>query len=343
MARLAGLSIRVHMFFWVFAASTVYFVWHAQRDGNHEDLADIAFGCLALLGLSLLVHEAAHVWVARRGGGDMDAMVIGPLIGLSRMIAPPDPRDEMLAHLAGPFANVLLALIAAAGLAAAGQFQWALLNPLSPEGAIDGTLIALKLLFWINWLLALLNLLPAFPFDGGRALRAAILWRAPQLGRRVASRRVTVAARLTASALLVIAIFYLPQQAHSALDWFALTLLAIFVFFSPEHDPLPAPPESAPPVAARPTPIPALRRSTEVDPVVEDDLHYDVFGFEDELADEPPVAGCSADATTVDERRVDAILIRVHEHGMDGLTAEEREFLQRASLSYRRRREHNVR
>lgn len=349
-----GVAIRVHLFFLLFAALTGYFVWHArQTTANQQDLALIALLSLAVLAASMLVHEAARCLVTRSKGGQAASVVVGPLLGLTPMTPPPLARDEMLAHLVAPLANLLLALGLLAALLAGGGYDPALLNPFSPVGAIEGRgpIVAVKLGFWVNWVIGLLNLLPAFPFAGGRALRAAILWRAPQLGRRVASRRVMIVARLTASLLIVAAISSWPQNPDSPLDGFALTLLAIFIFFSQEQDfPLTTEPAWRGPQARSAT-IPAMRRATtEVSPAGRDEPLYDGFSSEDvdfALAGEDSDDRFHSDADTsyevedggIDEQRVDEILIRVHEHGMDRLSDKDRAFLERASARYRERRQ----
>jgi Zn-dependent protease len=110
----------------------------------------------------LLAHELAHAIVARRRGIGVHGIVLWLLGGVSKLNGEPmDPDVEVRIAAAGPATSLALALgflvlsrLAGTGLLAAG-LGW---------------------LGWINGLLAVFNLLPAFPLDGGRVLRA-LLWR----------------------------------------------------------------------------------------------------------------------------------------------------------------------
>src|SRR4029079_13266240 len=97
---------------------------------------------------------------------------------------PDEPEIHLFVALAGPIVHLLLAVAAAGVLAGAGNKELiGLLNPLTtPQDLIEpGTrgIVAAKLTLWLNWILMLLNLLPAYPFHGGPILRA-MLW--PALG-----------------------------------------------------------------------------------------------------------------------------------------------------------------
>ncbi|HVO15918.1 MAG TPA: site-2 protease family protein [Alphaproteobacteria bacterium] len=122
----------------------------------------------AVIGLffSIVLHELAHSLVARRFGMQMRGITLFMFGGVSEMEQePPSPKAEFVMAVAGPIASLLLAALfygAAAGAASLGM----------PE-ALRGVLSYLALL---NIVLAIFNLVPAFPLDGGRALRAALWW-----------------------------------------------------------------------------------------------------------------------------------------------------------------------
>lgn len=125
-------------------------------------------GVAGTLGLfaSVVVHELAHSLVARRFGIGMRGITLFIFGGVAEMGGePPSPRAEFLVAAAGP------AMSCGIGLAGLGVSALSRLGGVSPtlRGVID-------YLAWANLVLALFNMVPAFPLDGGRILRS-ILWR----------------------------------------------------------------------------------------------------------------------------------------------------------------------
>ncbi|MEU4684938.1 site-2 protease family protein [Streptomyces xinghaiensis] len=116
--------------------------------------------------LSLLAHEISHALVARRHGVDADSITLWLLGGVARLRSEaPDPRAELRIAGSGPLVSLVLGAVFA-GLAALIR-------------ATAGPGLAAEAVAWlagINILLALFNVLPAAPLDGGRLLRAAV-WR----------------------------------------------------------------------------------------------------------------------------------------------------------------------
>ena len=149
---------------------------------------------------------------------------------------PLEPPSEWLAVAAGPLANLGVCFLAALCLALRGDANLVgLMNPFSPTDVLEGQPLAigLKLTFWINWLLVLVNLIPAYPFDGGRALRAALLVIRPRLEPQRAVMIVAAVAKLIALGLLIVAWLVRSDSLDYVVQsWFALVLLAVFVFFS---------------------------------------------------------------------------------------------------------------
>jgi len=140
------------------------------------DLTPAAYWRMAILGAaglfaSIIFHEMAHALVARRYGIAIRGITLFIFGGVAEMEAEPkSPRGELLMALAGPAASLLLAAVLEALTTLAG-------DKASP--AVTGVLWYLAL---INGLLGLFNLLPAFPLDGGRVLRAALwAWRGDML------------------------------------------------------------------------------------------------------------------------------------------------------------------
>ena len=127
----------------------------------------IVFGLLTTLVLfgSIFFHEYAHAWAARIEGVEVLEIVLHPFGGLARFRREPDtPRAEFRIAIAGPAASFLLAAFFAVLMAIANSLELRILVTL-----------AFFLALW-NFLLAVFNLFPGYPLDGGRVLRA-ILWR----------------------------------------------------------------------------------------------------------------------------------------------------------------------
>jgi Zn-dependent protease len=129
----------------------------------------------------LLAHEVAHAVVARSAGMRVSGIVLWMFGGVSRFTSDaPDARTEQRIALAGPLTSAALGI----GLTMLALFA-------GPAGAPDMIVAAVGWLGTVNGLLALFNLLPAYPLDGGRVLRAAV-WR--RTGDR--RRATAVAARI---------------------------------------------------------------------------------------------------------------------------------------------------
>jgi len=116
--------------------------------------------------VSLLAHELAHAFVARRRGMRVTGIVLWLFGGMAQIEGDaPDARSELRMAGVGPLTSLAVAM-------ATGGLSW-LLSWLGMSALV---VAALSWLAGINFLLAAFNLLPAFPLDGGRVLRA-ILWR----------------------------------------------------------------------------------------------------------------------------------------------------------------------
>jgi Zn-dependent protease/predicted transcriptional regulator len=161
----AGIDVYVHTTFFILIAWIAFAHWqvgHSVRaavDGVAFILA--LFGCVVL-------HEFGHALTARRYGiktRDITLLPIGGLARLERM--PDDPRQELWVALAGPAVNVVIAAALFVVLQATGTFV-----PLSALTLTDGSF--LERLMVVNLFLVAFNMLPAFPMDGGRVLRALL-------------------------------------------------------------------------------------------------------------------------------------------------------------------------
>ncbi|HPF12911.1 MAG: site-2 protease family protein [Planctomycetes bacterium] len=166
----AGIGVFVHSTFLLLLA-WILGSYVLSGQGVADTVVGIGF-ILALFGCVLL-HEFGHALTAKRYGirtRDITLLPIGGLARLERM--PEDPRQEMVVAFAGPAVNGVIALLLFAILYLTGTLQpWAELN--ANQGSF------LQRIMLVNIVLLVFNLIPAFPMDGGRVLRAFLALRMP--------------------------------------------------------------------------------------------------------------------------------------------------------------------
>ncbi len=168
LGRVAGIDVFVHATFLLIVLWVGFGGW--LQDGSLQAaLASVAF--LLALFFTVLLHEFGHALVARRYGIKTRDVTLWPIGGVARLERmPDDPRQELAVALAGPLVS--------AGIAAA-LFVW--LGLTGQSGPISGLSLTgvsfLERLMLANVILAIFNILPAFPMDGGRVLRALLALR----------------------------------------------------------------------------------------------------------------------------------------------------------------------
>jgi Zn-dependent protease len=324
----AGVTVYLHVFFLFFAVLALAFT---LPDRNLMVAGGLT---LAVLLVSVLLHELGHAWAALRVGGRVDAIVLGPVGGLLPPRVPDEPEVHLFVALMGPVVNLALVVLAAFVLAIDGQNNvLGLLNPITVSvDLVEGSawLVAAKLTLWLNWMLMLLNFLPAYPFDGGPALRA-ILW--PALGRRtarvVASRAaMTIAIGLCGLTLLTRDSVFAPEVPL----WIPLVSLGIILFFSARQDRASGLGQEHEEDLAGGLDPDGLDLMEEMWSSEEDDgvlvEHQQQRGQERHRREQEEF----------EDARVDDILARLHDSSLAELSPEEVDVLQRASQRYRRRR-----
>jgi Zn-dependent protease len=297
----------------------------------------LMFGVLLV---SVTLHEVGHSLAALRVGGKVDAIVLGPVGGLISPRVPDEPEIHVFVALAGPIVHLTIAVLAAAAMAIMGEQQQllGLLVPLkTPQDLVEPGglgLVATKLTFWLNWNLMLLNLLPAYPFDGGPVFRA-MLW--PALGRRTArvvTARVAMvlAILICVAGLATLAIPKTDQPIHVP-AWIPLITLGVFLFFSARQD------LSAADTHERSDSLAGYQLNSDGLDLLDamwasDDENEAVLVEHQQRQSEQSAAAPDVS----EEDRVDAILARLHGSSLEALSPEEVAVLQRASRRYRRRR-----
>jgi Zn-dependent protease len=179
LGKIAGIDVNIHVTF------TLLIAWVLLAHGltgqtlgaavNGLTFVIAIFGCV-------LLHELGHALAARRfgiGTRDITLLPIGGVARLERM--PEKPLQELWVALAGPAVNVLIAVALYVWLVLSSQ-----LVPLSQVGVVTGPFV--ERLLMVNLLLIVFNMIPAFPMDGGRCVRALLaLWLEHARATRVAA------------------------------------------------------------------------------------------------------------------------------------------------------------
>jgi Zn-dependent protease len=210
---IAGTQLYLH---WTFVLFLVWvFVAHLGAGrGLGAALNGVAF--LAAIFGCVFLHEMGHALAARGYGIPTRDITLLPIGGLARLERIPEkPTQELWVALAGPAVNVLIAGLLFVPVALSGSKE--VFAPTLEGGNF------LARLLWVNVLLVAFNLLPAFPMDGGRVLRALLAMR---LDRRRATQIAAGVGQAMAILFGVLGLFYNPM----------LLFIALFVFLGAQEE-----------------------------------------------------------------------------------------------------------
>lgn len=171
MGSIAGIQLEVHVTF------VMVLAWLVIRQAHRGATTREVFALLVFLvglGISLVLHELGHALVAKRFGLKTKEISLTPMGGFSNIDEMPEvPRVQLLVVLAGPLVSLTLSAIC---FAVAGAGPREISGPLAWS---DPDARPITQLAWLNLVMGLYNLLPIFPMDGGRALRAVLAWFMP--------------------------------------------------------------------------------------------------------------------------------------------------------------------
>lgn len=326
-----GVPVRLHVSVMMLLA---VLAWGVFQSGS------FALGLAAVVYLlSILGHEVAHAVAAWRVEGDVEALVLGPNGGVRPPLLPEDPEARVFVAMAGPMfhlAAVLLGAIGAISLSTQGETLLTMLWPsrdLNSLSVDTPAMLLAELTIWINGPLFLLNMLPAFPFDGGEAIRA-LLW--PWFGRATSNQIVYRFAMLTSLALLVSATMVVTPVTPWAWPGVGLVALSVLVLFGANRDNQSHTESNwirgqGPHMLAEHDPSDSAWWEGEQGRMVLVELK------QHQLAADSEEQNISEADESFEDQRVDDILAKLHENGFDQLSQSEKELLDRASKRYRRR------
>ena len=214
-ARFSGIEVRVH---WTFLLLLAFFAFIGYQASGSVVGALTATAVIVALFICVLLHEFGHSLVAQRLGIEIHSITLLPIGGVSNLESLPEkPSDEVKITLAGPLVNVVLApIFFGVGL------LFGALPRMPAEDLFTGIGSVGQFFFYLGYLnvvLALFNLIPAFPLDGGRILRALL---ATRLGALRATEISSAVGQLFAFAFFLIGLLG---------GNFFLALIAVFIYF----------------------------------------------------------------------------------------------------------------
>ena len=216
--RFAGISVYVH---WTLAIALIALFGWLVWQGRSLTMAFDGLVATTMLLMCVVLHEYGHALAARTFGVSTRNITLYPFGGialLERM--PQEPRQELIIALAGPVVNLSIAgVLFVLGLVGG----WLQSAGFVVHDTTGGLALGPTLLWW-NLLLVLFNLIPAFPMDGGRVLRAAL---ASRLSYRAATRIACYVAQGLALVFALGAIFPNPVIPRFSP---VLLFIALFVF-----------------------------------------------------------------------------------------------------------------
>jgi Zn-dependent protease len=179
-ASISGIEVRIHLTFLLFLA----WIWFSYY--QIAGVSGATQGVLFVLALftCVLLHEFGHAFAARAFGIQTPDITLLPIGGVARLSRIPDePWQELVVAVAGPLVNVVIAAVLIFAVRQAA--------PLDQLESIENPRIELLAkLASVNIMLVLFNVIPAFPMDGGRVLRALLAMAMPY------SRATWIAARI---------------------------------------------------------------------------------------------------------------------------------------------------
>lgn len=198
LVRVAGIDVYIHATFFLLLFWVGYSYWIATQNWSAV-MTGISF--IILLFVCVVMHEYGHALTARRYGIGTKKITLYPIGGVAQLAKmPDDPRQEIKVAFAGPAVNIVIALVLWIILQIAGFEVTDSTYQLTPQSLLFNLMI-------INLALAIFNLLPAFPMDGGRVFRA---WLATRMERDRATRIAANVGQVLAIGLGILGMMYNP-------------------------------------------------------------------------------------------------------------------------------------
>jgi Zn-dependent protease len=342
--RWMGIPVRVHLFLILFVTA-IFGIELSLSSSTTQIGVGTGIVTVAIIFVSILIHELAHIFAISNLGGHVNNVVLMPWGGNSDFVVPESKQAQAAIFSAGPFVNAAIFALGATLLLQAGAADWTqLTNPFRPNQFEIGQwhVSLIKIVTWTNFQLLLVNLIPCFPFDGAPVVRSLVSAMNPDLPKMRLESAIMVMGHAVAFTLIGLAWLvrdYSPGPIQPA--WLFMLLGGITLLF-----------------AARLS----FHNETQVNDSAWDDLgesEYDSFYEDSPFFDFPSDHENTAYSQWLTEkqqtrlqeelrreeeedRQADEILKKLHGDGLASLSEEERNILNRVSARLRRQRQQGV-
>jgi Zn-dependent protease len=213
LGKYAGIKVFIH---WTFSLLLLWIAVSGVRSG--QSIEQIGWTILFILAVFLCVtlHEFGHALMAKKFNFKTKYITLLPIGGLAQMEKlPDDPKQELLVAIAGPMVNIVVAI-----------FLGLMISDFTMELESLMTIGAHNFLIYlvtVNIILAVFNMIPAFPMDGGRVLRALLSFK---LKREKATQVAASLGQFIAILFVFLGLFYNPF----------LVLIGIFIFLGAQAE-----------------------------------------------------------------------------------------------------------
>ena len=212
---ISGIKIEVH---WTFTLLLLWVAFLEIQQGASLDRILFNEALILVLFVCVVLHELGHALTAKKFKINTQKIMLLPIGGVATLEKMPEkPGQELLVALAGPAVNVLIAtlLLLIVPVKSYFNFEAVILEEVLYEATFQNFLFYL---FIANVMLVVFNLIPAFPMDGGRVLRALLSFK---LGRVAATKIASSIGQGLAIVFFILGLFFNPF----------LILIAFFIFF----------------------------------------------------------------------------------------------------------------
>ncbi|MFV5697948.1 site-2 protease family protein [Flavobacterium sp. ZT3R17] len=201
LGKVAGIGIFIH---WTFSLLILFIIFMNYKSGQNTTQIIWSVVFILCIFITVLLHELGHALAAKNYNIKTKDITLLPIGGLARLERIPEkPLEELIVAFAGPLVNIALAFITAFFISIPENTD-KLMTELS--NGVNANNFFLNF-FLVNFWLAIFNLIPAFPMDGGRVLRALLSFKLP---RNVATRIAARIGQFLALAFIILGFFTSP-------------------------------------------------------------------------------------------------------------------------------------